>query len=96
MSGSILIDGIDIATLGLYDLRSRMTIIPQDALLFNGSVRDNLDPFRQKDDAALWKALEAANLKSVVAKLEGGLDAVVLQGGENFSCGQRQLICLAR
>ncbi|KAI9363460.1 hypothetical protein DFJ73DRAFT_811265 [Zopfochytrium polystomum] len=95
-SGKILIDGLDTSSLGLYDLRSRMTIIPQDSFLFTGTVRDNLDPFQENTDEKLWAALEAASLKPVIARLEGGLDAPVLQGGENFSVGQRQLICLAR
>lgn len=94
--GCILIDGVDISTIGLYDLRSCLSIIPQDPVLFNGSVRDNLDPFQQSNDVDLWIALSKVNLKSYIASLEGGLSYNVVQNGDNFSCGQRQLICLAR
>ncbi|KAJ9087834.1 hypothetical protein DSO57_1029153 [Entomophthora muscae] len=94
--GSILVDGIDISTLGLFDLRSRISIIPQDPVVFGGTVRDNLDPFGSLSDDQLWRALEHANLKDYVLGLEGKLDASVAHGGENFSVGQRQLICLAR
>ncbi|KAJ3191005.1 hypothetical protein HK101_008174 [Irineochytrium annulatum] len=96
VDGEIVIDSKDISKMGLYDLRSRMTIIPQDAFLFTGTVRDNIDPFRTASDSDLWAALEASNLKDVIARLEGKLDAPVFQNGENFSTGQRQLICLAR
>ena len=95
-SGTIYIDGVDISNLGLYDLRSRMTIIPQDPFLFTGTVRDNLDPFRDHSDSELWSALESASLKPAISKLADKLDSIVSQGGENFSVGQRQLICLAR
>ena len=76
--------------------RSRLTIIPQDPVLFAGTVRDNLDPFNAHDDVEIWQVLENSHLKDHIAKLEGKLNAVVLEGGENFSVGQRQLICLAR
>ncbi|KAI9003550.1 P-loop containing nucleoside triphosphate hydrolase protein [Gaertneriomyces semiglobifer] len=95
-TGRITIDDIDISRLGLFDLRSRLTIIPQDAVLFSGTIRDNLDPFGVHDDVALWEALENASLKRHVETLNLKLSAEVLQGGENFSVGQRQLICLAR
>ncbi|GJJ71378.1 ATP-binding cassette, subfamily C (CFTR/MRP), member 1 [Entomortierella parvispora] len=94
--GSILIDGIDISTLGLADLRKHLSIIPQDPTLFAGSVRQNLDPFGEHDDQELWTALERAHLKDHIRTLEGGLSFEVSQGGENFSVGQRSLICLAR
>ena len=71
-------------------------IIPQDPFLFAGTIRENLDPFNESTDAELWNALESANMKTCVIKLEEKLDAPVQQGGENFSVGQRQLICLAR
>jgi ATP-binding cassette, subfamily C (CFTR/MRP), member 1 len=73
-----------------------LTIIPQDPVLFAGTVRDNLDPFNAHDDVEIWQVLENSHLKDHIAKLEGKLNAVVLEGGENFSVGQRQLICLAR
>ncbi|GAB5588211.1 hypothetical protein Unana1_03111 [Umbelopsis nana] len=95
-SGNIFVDGVDISSIGLHDLRSRLTIIPQDPVLFAGTVRDNLDPFNAHDDVEIWQVLENSHLKDHIAKLEGKLNATVLEGGENFSVGQRQLICLAR
>ncbi|RKP09032.1 putative ATP-binding cassette transporter protein YOR1 [Thamnocephalis sphaerospora] len=94
--GSISIDGVDISSLGLRDLRSRLAIIPQDPTLFHGTVRSNLDPFSRYTDQELWDALDRADMKTYVAGLADGLDAEVSEGGENFSAGQRQLVCLAR
>uniref|UniRef100_A0A673IAI5 ATP-binding cassette sub-family C member 9-like n=1 Tax=Sinocyclocheilus rhinocerous TaxID=307959 RepID=A0A673IAI5_9TELE len=94
--GKIVIDGIDICKLPLQTLRSRLSIILQDPVLFSGSIRLNLDPERTCTDDRLWEALEIAQLKNIVKALPGGLDAVVTEGGENFSVGQRQLFCLAR
>ena len=94
--GTIRIDNKDISTVGLGALRSRLTIIPQDPVLFSGSLRVNLDPFDKNSSEELWKALELAHLKSYVSALPGGLDHLVSEGGENISVGQRQLLCLAR
>ncbi|XP_037398585.1 ATP-binding cassette sub-family C member 9 isoform X4 [Pygocentrus nattereri] len=94
--GKIIIDGIDICKLPLQTLRSRLSIILQDPVLFSGSIRFNLDPERTCSDDRLWEALEIAQLKNMVKTLPGGLDAVITEGGENFSVGQRQLFCLAR
>ena len=94
--GSIEIDGVDISTVGLETLRKHLAIIPQDPTLFAGTVRDNLDPFGQAGDAELWEALERAHLKDYIATMPGGLSYEVAQNGENFSVGQRSLICLAR
>ncbi|XP_058980623.1 multidrug resistance-associated protein 1 isoform X2 [Musca domestica] len=94
--GRILIDGIDISTLGLHTLRSRLTIIPQDPVLFSGSLRINLDPFEVKSDEEIWKALELSHLKTFVKSLPSGLNHEITEGGENLSVGQRQLVCLAR
>ncbi|XP_045474208.1 multidrug resistance-associated protein 1 isoform X6 [Harmonia axyridis] len=94
--GIIEIDGIDISQLGLHDLRSRLTIIPQDAVLFSGSLRMNLDPFNSHSDEEVWISLEQAHLKNFVKALSAGLSHEVTEGGENLSVGQRQLICLAR
>ncbi|KAJ6647722.1 Multidrug resistance-associated protein 1 [Pseudolycoriella hygida] len=94
--GSIIIDGQDISSLGLHDLRSRLTIIPQDPVLFSGTLRLNLDPFEQNSDTELWTALEHAHLKSFVEGLTAGLNHEITEGGENLSVGQRQLVCLAR
>ncbi|MEJ1280047.1 hypothetical protein NN561_010986 [Cricetulus griseus] len=94
--GKIVIDGIDISKLPLHTLRSRLSIILQDPILFSGSIRFNLDPECKCTDDRLWEALEIAQLKNMVKSLPGGLDATVTEGGENFSVGQRQLFCLAR
>ncbi|KAJ2737623.1 hypothetical protein H4R23_001706 [Coemansia sp. Cherry 401B] len=94
--GQILIDGEDIAKYGLFDVRSKLSIIPQDPVLFAGSVRENLDPFNHYSDQDIWQALEHAHLADFIRTKEERLDYAVTQGGENFSVGQRQLICLAR
>uniref|UniRef100_A0A8C1XC21 ATP-binding cassette, sub-family C (CFTR/MRP), member 8 n=1 Tax=Cyprinus carpio TaxID=7962 RepID=A0A8C1XC21_CYPCA len=94
--GRIIIDDIDIAKLPLQTLRSRFSIILQDPFLFSGTIRFNLDPEMKATDSMLWEALEIAQLKPVVKTLPGGLDAIIAEGGENFSQGQRQLFCLAR
>jgi len=95
-SGSILIDDIDISSIGLKSLRTALAIIPQDSVLFSGTIRSNLDPFSEYDDIDMWNALRNVNLHSTVSSFTKGLDSVVESGGENFSTGQRQLLCLAR
>ncbi|XP_058142363.1 multidrug resistance-associated protein 1 isoform X1 [Dasypus novemcinctus] len=94
--GEIVIDGVNIAHIGLHDLRFRITIIPQDPVLFSGSLRMNLDPFSQYSDDDVWTSLELAHLKSFVSALPDKLDHECAEGGENLSVGQRQLVCLAR
>ncbi|XP_046739582.1 multidrug resistance-associated protein 1 isoform X10 [Diprion similis] len=94
--GKIFIDGLDVSQMGLHALRSRLTIIPQDPVLFSGTLRLNLDPFEQHTDDQVWKALEHAHLKDFVKGLPSGLLHEVTEGGDNLSVGQRQLICLAR
>lgn len=94
--GRIVIDGIDIRTLGVRQLRSRLGIIPQDPVLFVGSMRYNLDPFNNFSDEQVWAALEQVQLRAVVEGLENGLDEEVQENGSNFSVGQRQLVCIAR
>ncbi|NXF07516.1 MRP2 protein, partial [Smithornis capensis] len=94
--GKIIIDEVDIATIGLHDLRKNLTIIPQDPVLFTGTLRMNLDPFDQYSDEEVWKALELAHLKTYVQNLPERLLHLVSEGGENLSVGQRQLLCLAR
>lgn len=94
--GKIYIDGVDIAEIGLHDLRSRITIIPQDPVLFSGSLRMNLDPFDAYSDEEVWRALELAHLNNFVSGLPGKLHYECSEGGENLSLGQRQLVCLAR
>ncbi|ORZ37666.1 P-loop containing nucleoside triphosphate hydrolase protein [Catenaria anguillulae PL171] len=95
LEGRIKIDGVDVSQLGLKDLRSQLCIIPQDPMLFAGSLQDNLDPLREYDDAAIWRALELANMSEFVSSLEGKLEAPVDHGGSNFSSGQKQLLTLA-
>ncbi|XP_074103395.1 multidrug-Resistance like Protein 1 isoform X2 [Cotesia typhae] len=94
--GKIFIDGIDISELGLHALRARLTIIPQDPVLFSGTLRLNLDPFDVHTDEQIWQALEHAHLKAFAKTLPNGLMYLVSEGGDNLSVGQRQLICLAR
>ncbi|KAI8640714.1 hypothetical protein BD408DRAFT_444931 [Parasitella parasitica] len=122
--GSIFIDGIDISTIGIQDLRSQITIIPQDAVLFSGTIRSNIDPFEEHSDEAVWESLERAHLSKVSDRLNKlhssgtstprsaastqamdneqhisvitSLNQQVSDGGNNFSQGQRQLLCLAR
>ncbi|KFY46523.1 hypothetical protein V495_02419 [Pseudogymnoascus sp. VKM F-4514 (FW-929)] len=101
-SGSITIDGVNISTIGLHDLRSRLAIIPQDPTLFKGTVRSNLDPFNEHTDLELWSALRQSDLVSADASLDDKapgrihLDGIVEEEGLNFSLGQRQLMALAR
>uniref|UniRef100_A0A7N0U2M8 ABC-type xenobiotic transporter n=3 Tax=Kalanchoe fedtschenkoi TaxID=63787 RepID=A0A7N0U2M8_KALFE len=94
--GRILIDNYEIAKFGLADLRKVLGIIPQSPVLFSGTVRFNLDPFSEHNDADLWEALERAHLKDVIRRNAFGLNAEVSDAGENFSVGQRQLLSLAR
>ena len=95
-AGRIVIDGVDISQIGLHDLKSRLTIIPQDAVLFTGSIRFNLDPFNERSDDEIHRSLEFAHLKDFVASLEDGIHHKISEGGEDLSAGQRQLVCLAR
>lgn len=95
-SGKIIVDGRDIADLGLHSIRSRMTIIPQDPVLFTGTLRLNIDPFGKHSDEELWSALELVNLRPFVQSFEAGLNHTITEGGDNLSVGQRQLLSLAR
>lgn len=95
--GSIEVDGFDLSTIGLFDLRSKFSIIPQNPVLFTGTLRFNLDPFDKYTDSDVWQALERSHLSSfVLEQFSGGLSGLVEEGGRNISMGQRQLICLAR
>ncbi|XP_054166201.1 ATP-binding cassette sub-family C member 2-like [Oppia nitens] len=94
--GRIVIDGIDIGRLDLPELRSRLTILPQEPIVYTGTVRSNLDPFARHTDPELWSVLERSHLKSYVQSLDGQLDSPISESGDNLSVGQRQLICLAR
>ncbi|KAG0026069.1 hypothetical protein BGZ82_009678 [Podila clonocystis] len=96
LEGKIVIDGIDISTLGLNQLRSSLAIIPQEPLLFGGTFRLNLDPYDEWQDADIWAALESASLKGYVSSLPEGLNTMIENGGDSLSLGQRQLMSLAR
>ncbi|KAJ1948426.1 hypothetical protein EC988_005180, partial [Linderina pennispora] len=95
-SGQILLDGEDVSKFGLFDVRSRLSIIPQDPVLFAGTIRENLDPFSKYSDEEIWCALDNAHLGDFIRSKDQRLEFAVAQNGENFSVGQRQLICLAR
>ncbi|XP_060775099.1 multidrug resistance-associated protein 4 isoform X2 [Neoarius graeffei] len=94
--GKIYVDGVLISDIGLHDLRQKISIIPQDPVLFTGTLRKNLDPFKEHSDKDLWNALEEVQLKSLVEELPGKLETILAESGSNFSVGQRQLVCLAR
>merc|ERR1711871_1238948 len=97
--GAICIDGVNISDLDLKRLRSALAIIPQDPVLWSCSIRDNLDPFGNAGDEAIWDSLAHVGLKALLSDAKtyaGGLDFLVTEGGSNFSVGQRQLFCIAR
>ncbi|XP_046746122.1 probable multidrug resistance-associated protein lethal(2)03659 isoform X4 [Diprion similis] len=96
IEGSMQIDDIDTGSICLEDLRARISIIPQDPVLFSGTLRRNLDPFEEFPDRLLWEALDEVELKEAITTGANGLDSRVLKGGSNYSVGQRQLVCLAR
>ncbi|XP_059276298.1 ABC transporter C family member 10-like isoform X2 [Lycium ferocissimum] len=94
--GMIIIDGLNISTIGIHDLRSSLSIIPQDPTLFSGTVRYNIDPLSEHTDQEIWEVLGKCQLRDVVQQKEGKLDSSVAQDGSNWSMGQRQLFCLGR
>lgn len=94
-AGSIFLDGVDTSSIGLDALRSQLAIIPQDPVLFSGTLRSNLDPWSRYQDAQLWEVLGKVQLKAAIAAA-GGLTAPMAECGDNLSVGQRQLFCLAR
>ncbi|KAJ0802673.1 putative ABC-type xenobiotic transporter [Helianthus annuus] len=94
--GRIVIDDLDITSIGLHDLRSSFGIIPQEPTLFTGSIRYNLDPLSEHSDQEIWKVLEKCQLREVIQDKKEGLDSLVVQDGSNWSLGQRQLFCLGR
>ncbi|KAJ3120011.1 Multidrug resistance-associated protein 1 [Physocladia obscura] len=94
--GEITIDGVDISKLRLHDLRTSLAIIPQDPVLFSGTLRSNLDPINLFSDDQIWNVLERCGMKEAVAEMEGKLDCILVENAENVSVGQRQLLCLAR
>ncbi|CAF4226614.1 unnamed protein product, partial [Adineta steineri] len=95
-NGTIMIDNVDIRLIGVHDLRSKLTIIPQDAVIFAGTVRFNVDPFGHYSDTEIWHALELTHMKQRIAKMDDGLLHLLAEGGQNMSAGERQLLCLAR
>lgn len=95
-SGRILIDGEDISTIGLKKLRTSLSLVPQDAKLFSGSLRLNIDPTNIFSDDEMWTVLEKIKMKNFIQKSTEGLDFKLSENGENLSLGQRQLICLGR
>ncbi|KAG1715020.1 Multidrug resistance-associated protein 4 [Nymphon striatum] len=95
-TGRMIIDGIDISKLGLHQLRKKLTVIPQEPLLFQNTIRYNLDPFGDYCDVKIWEALESVEMKSVIRELPQQLDTELTEGSFSLSFGQQQLICLAR
>ncbi|KAL6899190.1 hypothetical protein ACP4OV_005848 [Aristida adscensionis] len=95
-TGQVLIDGIDICTIGLHDLRTRLCIIPQDPVMFEGTLRSNIDPLGEYSDEQIWEALDSCHLGDEIRKNELKLDLTVIKNGKNWSTGQRQLVCLGR
>lgn len=94
--GRIIIDNIDISSIGLHDLRGRLSIIPQDPTLFEGTIRNNLDPLEEHSDQEIWQALDKSQLGDIVRQKEHKLETPVLENGDNWSVGQRQLVSLGR
>lgn len=94
--GKIIIDGMDICTIGLHDLRSKLSIIPQEPAMFEGTLRVNLDPLEEYSDVDIWQALDKCQLGDIIRAKEGKLNSTVIENGENWSVGQRQLVCLGR
>ncbi|CAM1312334.1 ABCC4 (predicted) [Pycnogonum litorale] len=95
-TGQIFIDGIDIKDIGLHDLRKTISVIPQDPILFNNTLRYNLDPFCQYTDAELFNVMSDVHLDYLLRKSPDGFDTMLSEGGDNLSVGERQLICLGR
>lgn len=94
--GRLIIDDIDVSKMGLYDLRRNLSIIPQDPTIFSGTLRSNIDPFKQFKDAQIWDALESCHLKEKVEGLKFQLQEPIDEAGQNLSVGERQLLCLCR
>lgn len=94
--GSIIVDGLDLAHMRLQDVRSRLTIIPQEPVLFSGTILYNLDPFGAYSRAAVEQTLRMVNMWRKVEQLPDGLDFCVTEDGDNLSVGEKQLLCVAR
>lgn len=95
-AGSILIDDVDISKLGLHELRSKISVIPQSPFLFSGTLRENMDVFSEYTDEQVWNALDHASIGEILKANTDGLNAEIAENGSNFSVGERQLLCLAR
>ncbi|TYG47316.1 hypothetical protein ES288_D11G328400v1 [Gossypium darwinii] len=95
-AGQIIIDGVNISSIGLHDLRSRLGIIPPEPTMFEGTIRSNLDPLEEYTDEQIWEALDKCRLGDEVRNKAGRLNSLVSENGENWSMGQRQLVCLGR
>lgn len=95
-SGSISIDDLNIDSLALPALRSKISIIPENPILFSGTLRSNLDPNTKFSDAAIWNILDLVDMKKRIENMEFQLECAISEGGSNFSAGERQLFCLAR
>ncbi|CAG2164129.1 unnamed protein product [Oppiella nova] len=95
-TGVVEVDGVDTKSIGLNELRQRISIIPQEPVVFTGPIRRNLDPFAEFTDSQIWDALDETQLRHTVNELPGLLDGELREGGGNLSVGQRQLVCLAR
>ncbi|KAI6707127.1 hypothetical protein NL676_010089 [Syzygium grande] len=96
IDGKIIVDGLDITTIGLHSLRSQFGVIPQDPILFGGTVRYNLDPLSEHTDEEIWEVLGKCQLREAIQEKEKGLESLVVHDGSNWSMGQRQLLCLGR
>lgn len=96
VDGKIWIDDVDISTIHTDEIRTRLSIIPQDVILFSGTLRENLDPRNHYTELELWNCLELAQLKEVITAMPLGLDTQIIENGTNFSAGHRQLFSLAR
>lgn len=95
-NGKITIDDLDVSTLGLHDLRNKIAIIPQEPVMFVGTMRSNLDPFNKATDAEIWRALDAVFLGEKLRSSPLKLETAVTENGKSVSQGQRQLLCIAR
>ncbi|GAB9473209.1 Multidrug resistance-associated protein 1 [Globisporangium polare] len=95
-SGSILIDGVDVSKIGLKTLREQLSIIPQNPVLFEGTLRNCLDPFAEYSDEQLWESIRQVGLSDRISEAEHKLEYNVEENGENFSVGERQMLCMAR
>lgn len=95
-SGSILIDSLDISTIGLRDLREKVAVVPQEPVLLTGTIRSNLDPLGLKTDAQIWKSLRNVHLFAKINEMEMMLETRIVDNGKAFSIAERQLFCIAR